>query len=204
MHTRAYIFRRLVVKIFSAHPCPAVFKYPLTLSLVWQKAMFAHVHQHPAPSFHGPYCHFLSFFLELLPFRVWTSVLFLLLYFPPPFFFLLPFQVISSALSHSPSVEFFIYTLKYLTSNICFFTNHSFYGILSLNGCNSFSSPKIRMIVCWIFLSVYLRIQSVSPKKPLSICLFAVFCLSAIFSTRHLPWLSGDALLSLFEALLKE
>lgn len=182
MHTRAYIFRWLVVKIFSVHPYPAVFKYPLTLSLIWQKAMFAHVHQHPTPSFHGPYRHFLSFFLELLPFRVWTSVLFLLLYFPPPFFFLLPFQVISSALSHSPSIEFFIYTLKYLTSIICFFTNHSFYGILSLNGCNSFSSPKIRMIVCWIFLSVYLCIQSVSPKQPLSICLFVCF----ISSQRYL------------------
>lgn len=98
------------------------------------------------------------------------------------FFFLLPFQVISSALSHSPSIEFFIYTLKYLTSIICFFTNHSFYGILSLNGCNSFSSPKIRMIVCWIFLSVYLCIQSVSPKQPLSICLFVCF----ISSQRYL------------------
>lgn len=148
MRTHAYIFRRLVVKIFSAHRYPAVFKYALTLSLIWQKAGFAHVHQHPAPSFHGPYCHFLSsLFLELLPFRFWTSVLFLLLYFPPLFFFA-SILVISSALSHSPSIAFFIYTLKYLTSNICFFTNHSFYGILSFNGCNSFSSLKICMIVC--------------------------------------------------------
>lgn len=93
MHTHAYIFRWLVVKIFSAHPYPAVFKYPLMLSLIWQKAGFAHVHQHPAPSFHEPYCHFLSsLFLELLPFRFWTSVLFLLLYFPPLIFFFFCFH----------------------------------------------------------------------------------------------------------------
>lgn len=34
-------------------------------------------------SYHGPQHHFLSsLFLELLPFRIWTSVLFLLIYFP--------------------------------------------------------------------------------------------------------------------------
>ena len=106
MHTHAYIFRWLVVKIFSAHPYPAVFKYPLTLSLIWQKAMFAHVHQHPTPSFHGPYRHFLSFFLELLPFRVWTSVLFLLLYFPPPFFFCFHFRLSPQLYLIAPQLSF--------------------------------------------------------------------------------------------------
>lgn len=52
-----------------------------------------------------------------------------------------------------------------------------------------------------MFISIY-NLFLPSSRYPF-VCLFALFCL-VLFSTRHLPWLSGDPLLSLIEALLKE